>query len=119
MSLSGPARDDQSELLEGGYYSIIDGDAFSIAKILKLEAEKVHVRIYKQHFPDRPICIDTEELTLGTIHDKDGFGMGHLPLRLSTFMTSEPSFLTRIEIQPSELQGYNMWKETSGGSVWE
>jgi len=45
------SHDDQSELFEGGYYSVIDGDVFSIAKVLKLDADTVHVRIYKQHFP--------------------------------------------------------------------
>jgi hypothetical protein len=112
-------RNAPSELLEGAYYSIIDGDVFSIAKILKLESEIVHVRIYKQHFPQRPRSIDPGVLTLGTIHDKDGFGMGHLPLRLATFMDREPIFLTHAEVQPDELEGYNFWKESAGGGVWE
>jgi hypothetical protein len=58
-------RNAPSELFEGAYYSIIDGDEFSIAKVLKLEPEIVHVRIYKQHFPQRPRSIDHPALTLG------------------------------------------------------
>ena len=108
-----------SELFEGGYYSIIDGDTYSIAKVLKLEQEIVHVRIYKQHFPQRPRSIDPAALTLGTIHDKDGFGMGHLPLRLATFLASGPMFLTHAEVTSQELEGYNVWKESAGGGVWE
>jgi hypothetical protein len=119
MSLSDSARAAHSELFEGGYYSIADGDDFCIAKVLKLEDDIVHVRIYKQHFPQRPRSIDISALTLGTINDEDGFGMGHLPLRLATFMESEPSFLTYSEVKPLELQGYNMWKETAGGAVFE
>jgi len=119
MSLSDSARAAHSELFEGGYYSIADGDTFSIAKILKLEVEVVHVRIYKQHFPQRPRSIDISALTLGTINDEDGFGMGHLPLRLATFQESEPSFVTYSQIKPEELEGYNLWKETAGGGVWE
>jgi hypothetical protein len=119
MADSVSTRSAPSELFEGGYYSIIDGDTFSIAKVLKLEPEIVHVRIYKQHFPQRPRSIDPAALTLGTIHDKDGFGMGHLPLRLATFMDSEPIFLTHAEVTPEELEGYNLWKESSGGGVWE
>jgi hypothetical protein len=112
-------RNAPSELFEGAYYSIIDGDDFSIAKVLKLEPEIVHVRIYKQHFSQRPRSIDPGALTLGSIHDKDGFGMGHLPLRLATFMESDPIFLTHSELKPEELAGYNLWKESAGGGVWE
>lgn len=119
MSDSLSTRIAPSELFEGAYYSIIDGDVFSIAKVLKLEPEIVHVRIYKQHFPQRPRSIDPAMLTLGTIHDKDGFGMGHLPLRLATFIDREPMFLTHAEVPPKELEGYNFWKESADGGVWE
>src|SRR4029077_789923 len=119
MPQSEPTRDAQSQLFEGGYYSIVDGDVFSVAKVLKLEADKVHVRIYKQHFPQRPRSIDPSALTLGTIHDKDGFGMGHLPLPLCPFLERDPSFLTYAEVQTPELDGYNMWKESADGAVFE
>jgi hypothetical protein len=121
MADSVSTRSAPSELFEGAYYSIVDGDTFSIAKVLKLEPEPeiVHVRIYKQHFPQRPRAIDPAALTLGTIHDKDGFGMGHLPLRLATFMDRDPIFLTHAEVKPEELEGYNFWKESADGGVWE
>ena len=119
MADSFSTRSAPSELFEGAYYSIIDGDTFSIAKVLKLEPEIVHVRIYKQHFQQRPRSIDSAALTLGTIHDQDGFGMGHLPLRLASFMDREPIFLTHAEVLPNELEGYNFWKETAEGSVFE
>jgi hypothetical protein len=54
MSDSLSTRNAPSELFEGAYYSIVDGDEFSVAKVLKLEPEIAHVRIYKQHFPQRP-----------------------------------------------------------------
>jgi hypothetical protein len=119
MADSVSTRNAPSELFEGAYYSIIDGETFSIAKVLKLEPEIVHVRIYKQHFSQRPKSIDPEALTLGTIHDKDDFGMGHLPLRMATFMESSPIFLTHTEVKSDELEGYNLWKESAGGGVWE
>jgi hypothetical protein len=108
MADSASTRNAPSELFEGAYYSIIDGGTFSIAKVLKIEPEIVHVKIYKQHFSQRPRSIDPSALTLGSIHDKDGFGMGHLPLRLATFMDREPIFLTHAEVLPNELQGYNV-----------
>lgn len=109
----------QSALFEGGYYSISDGDGFSIAKILKLEADIVHVRVYKQHFAQRPRSIDVNSLTLGTILDQDGFGMSHLPLRVATFKQRKPVFLTHSEVKTEELDGYNLWKETANGAVFE
>jgi hypothetical protein len=112
---SGKAR---SELFEGGYYSIAEGETFRIAKILKLDPDIVHVRIYKQTFHQRPRSIDPALLTLGTIHDCDGFGMGHLPLRLTRFKNREPWFLTYSEVKPEELEGYEHWK-LAGGGVWE
>jgi hypothetical protein len=119
MADSVSTRSAPSELFEGAYYSIVDGETFSIAKVLKLEAEIVHVRIYKQHFQQRPRSIDPAALTLGTIHDKDGFGMSHLPLRLVTFLNSDPIFLTHTEVTPQELEGYNFWKESADGGIWE
>jgi hypothetical protein len=113
------SRNAQSELFEGGYYSIIDSDRFSIAKVLKVEPDKVHVRIYQQHFAERPRSIDPSVLTLGTIFDKDNLGINHLPLRLETFMQHKPLFLTYVEVQPNELNGYNLWKETANGTVFE
>jgi hypothetical protein len=105
-----------SELFEGGYYSIEDGDIFAIAKVLKLEPEVVHVRVYKQHFQQRPRAIDPVQLTLGTNQDCD-VGVGHLPLRMDTFMSREPLFLTYTEVDSMELEAYAMWKEYDGG-VW-
>ena len=119
MADSVSTRNAPSELFEGAYYSVIDAEMFSIAKVLKLEPDKVHVRIYQQHFAERPRSIDPSALTLGTIHDKDGFGMGYLPLRLATFMNSEPMFLTHAEVTPQELEGYNLWKESADGGVWQ
>ena len=63
MSDSVSTRNAPSELFEGAYYSIADGDRFSIAKVLRLEPKIVHVRIYKQHFPQRPRSIDPGALT--------------------------------------------------------
>lgn len=105
-----------SELFEGGYYSIIDGDEFAIAKVLKIDSEIVHVTIYKQHFSQRPQSIDTAQLTLGKIFDQDGFGMSHLPLRIETFRSREPLFITHSEVTSDELKGYETWKEVQGGA---
>lgn len=116
--MSPSSKDARSELFEGGYYSIIDGERFGIAKVLRIDPEIVHVRIYKEHFPRRPRSIDPGQLTLGTILDEDGFGISHLPLRLETFLHREPLFVTHSDVSASELGGYEAWKAAEGG-VWE
>lgn len=110
--------DARSELFEGGYYSVADGPCFGIAKILKLEPDKVHIRVYKQRFTSRPRSVDIGQLTLGTIHDTDGIGAGHVPLLLATFRGWEPAFLTYSEVKPDELEGYEVWNDCNG-DVWE
>src|SRR6476660_9614698 len=91
---------DQSALFEGGYYSIVDGETFRVAKVLKLEEETVHIRLYIQLFLQRPRSIDAGALTLGTTHDEGGFGMAHVPLLLTAFMEHQAMFLTYAEVKP-------------------
>lgn len=65
----------------GGLYSVDDGEGwYRIAKVLVVENDGVHVRLYKNKFKTRPTSVEFASLSLGSIHDKDGFGMGHLPL---------------------------------------
>ncbi len=118
MPLFRSSENARSELFEGAYYSLVDGDEFSIAKALKVEPEIVHVRIYKERFPQRPCSIDPGQLTLGTVFDKDGFGMGHLPLGLDGVRRRDPRFITHSGVTADELEGYELWKESRGG-VWE
>jgi hypothetical protein len=102
-------------LFEDGYDSIIDGDEFGIAKVLKIDPDIVHVRIYKQHFSQRPRAIHPDQLTLGTIHDKDGFGMGRLPLPIATFPSHEPRFITPSAVTAKELEGCTLRRDAEGG----
>jgi len=96
-------------------YSIDNGDGeFGIVKIIVLEPQAVHVRLYKQKFAIRPVSIDAKSLTLGSIDDKDGFGIGHLPLSRNEFESWEPIFLTQQSVSQEELDGYEMWKQGSG-----
>jgi hypothetical protein len=85
-----------------------------VVKILVLEPEAVHVRIYKQTFLTRPASVDPKSLTLGAIDDKDGFSIGHLPLSRQTFASWDPVFLSQQSVSDEELEGYKMWKDASG-----
>jgi hypothetical protein len=77
----------------------------------------VHIRLYKNFFATRPTIIDQSKLTLGTIDDPDGFGMGHLPVSRDQFRAWHPVFITKTAVQKDELEGYELWKESNGG-VW-
>jgi hypothetical protein len=91
---------------------------YAIAKVLVRDPAIVHVRVYKEWFPSRPQRIETAALSLGSIHDPDGFGMGHLPLSEGAFGLWEPIVIHREPVTEDELDGYQIWKESRGG-VWE
>jgi len=105
-----------TSMTEGGIYSIDNGNGkFGIAKILKVEPGIVHVRIYKNKFEPRPTSVNVEELSLGSIHDKDGFGMGHLPISERDFRQWKPVLLITKGVTEEELEGYKLWKDAGGG----
>jgi hypothetical protein len=104
--------------IEGGLYVIESESRFRVLKVLRVEDDVVHVRIYKNTYESVPGRVDPSTLALGTIHDEDGFGIGHQPTRLKTFLSWHPQFLQHSLVEDSELEGYNYWKEVGGG-VWE
>ena len=105
------------DLVAGGIYSIAEGGGrFGIVKLLAQDEGLCHVRMYKQKFASRPERVDPSELSLGTIHDKDGFGMGHLPLRYEVFRAWQPVLILTTPVTSEELEGYRVWKEASGGA---
>jgi hypothetical protein len=108
-----------SELKVGGLYSVNDSEGtYRIAKVLALDEDAVHVRLYKNKFPSRPQTVDPSTLSLGSIDDKDGFGMGHLPLSREGFANWQPVFISQTSVSEEELEGYRMWKE-AGGGIWQ
>ena len=104
------------ELKVGGLYSVNDGEgSYRVAKILVLDDSAVHIRLYKNKYPSRPQSVDLSTLSLGSINDKDGFGMGHLPLSRKAFANWQPIFLFQSSVTEEELEGYKMWKQDHGG----
>jgi len=106
-------------LRAGDVCSVRSGrEAYAIAKVLARDPGIVHVRIYKEKFQCPPERIRTTQLSLGTIDDTDGFGVGHLPVSEGEFGLWGPVIIGREEISIEELEGHQMWKE-AGGGVWE
>ena len=105
-----------SGLREGALYIVNDGEgAFRVAKVLVVDDRGVHVRLYKNKWKERPKAVDLSTLSMGSIHDPDGFGMGHLPLSKKSFAGWQPIFLQDGVVAKDELDGYEMWKQGGGG----
>lgn len=99
----------------GDLYSIRDKHGYGVVKVLVVDPDVVHIRLYKNKFPERPTQIDPSRLSVGTIDDPDGFGMGHLPISLTEFQTWDPVLIMRSKVIPDELEGYEEWKKDHGG----
>ena len=92
---------------EGGLYSTPNEDGtYAVLKILKLDPEGVHLRLYAQALAERPTDVQIETLDLG---------IGHLPIARSSFATWDLQYLKTVPVQAEELEGYQLWQEAGGG----
>ena len=100
----------------GVLYSVDTGKGyFQVAKVLAVTKMGVHIRLYKNQFQSRPTSVDLGSLKLGKIQDKDGFGIGHLPLTHRAFAEWRPEYMALSTVQPDELDGYREWESAQGG----
>ena len=108
----------QERLVEGGLYSTRnDSGSYSVLKILKLDPQGVHVRIYSNQFADHPSKLDESKLYMAGVDRKpnESLGMGHAPISRRSFASWGARFITIAPVRQDELEGYEMWKEASGG----
>jgi hypothetical protein len=104
----------------GDLCSVAGGDMFRIVKVLRVDPNAVHIRVYAPRYHDRPVAAAKEQLTLGTVDDGE-FGIGHLPLDPSEFERWEPEVIANEPVQPDELEGYEVWAEAAAegrAGVW-
>jgi hypothetical protein len=99
----------------GDLDSIRDKHGYGVVKVLVVDPDVVHIRLYKNTFPERPSQIDPSRLSVGTIDDPDGFGMGHLPISRNEFQSWHPVLIMQSKVTPDELEGYEEWKKDQGG----
>jgi hypothetical protein len=74
----------------------------------------------RKTYPERPSEVPDEDLYLGTVFDEE-FGLGHLPLDADAFEQWEPQVIRHTELQPDELEGYEIWRDAEDegqGGVW-
>jgi hypothetical protein len=99
-------------LKAGAICSVDNGDGkFGIVKILVIDDDIAHIRIYKNKYNQRPVSIDTATLSLGSIYDTDGAGIGHTPLDRKAFDNWNPEVIRYEDVLEEELEGYHIWKE--------
>ena len=104
-------------LAPGDVCSIKSEDRFSVAKVLAKSGDVVHVRIYKEKFAIRPQLLEMRALSLGSIDDPDGFGVGHVPLSCARFGSWLPARFRSDPVTDDEFVWVTEW-ERSGGDVW-
>ena len=114
-------------LVPGALYSI-RGSAegtFQVIKVLALDDLGIHICLYGNAFARRPTTIAPELLDTAPflslapedIGQEWPLSVGHLPLMVSTFLGMQPVFITRTDVIPEELEGYEEWKEAGGGYI--
>lgn len=101
----------EGDLRAGSICTIDNGDStYGVVKVLVIDADEAHVKIYKNKYDQRPATVDQKTLSLGSIDDKDGFGVGHVPLTRKGFEDWKPVEVNWEEVTKEELEGYEMWK---------
>lgn len=92
-----------SNLIEGGVYvSHNDDGSFSVSKILVLEPDVVHIRLYANTFKTIPNDLNSAELE---------YAIGHTPLEKRNFLYWEPALFKVEEVSEEELEGYQYYME--------
>jgi hypothetical protein len=101
----------KEEIKAGSICTIEDGEGkFGIVKVLVINDIEAHIKLYKNKYNQRPNKVDIKTLNLGGIGDKNGFGIGHIPLDREGFDNWKPESVDFEEVTESDLYGYNLWK---------
>ena len=102
----------------GGLYSTPHEDGkYAVIKILKIDPEGVHLRMYSNTFAERPHDVDESKLYMAGVDHKpdEALGMGHAPISKSSFATWGAELIKVVSVREDELEGYKMWVEAKGG----
>jgi hypothetical protein len=95
----------------GSICSVDEGDGkFGIVKILVISDEIIHLKIYTNKYTERPIAVDINTLSTGSVYDEDEFGIGHLPANRKVFDSWSPIAIAFDEVTNDDLEGYEIWK---------
>ena len=105
-----------ADVTVGGVYAIRESLVrWGVVKVLKLEDGVVHLRYYRNKTWFKPTAKVADRLTLGSIDDKRGFGIGHMPMSESQFHLWHAERLFVEDVSEDELEGYRHWHQAGGG----
>jgi len=91
------------DLKAGGLYVLQNRDStYYIAKILVIDNDAVHMRMYSNTFQAKPHDISSDTLTIL---------IGHAPMDKNGFLKERPELIKMEEVKDSELEGYKLYKE--------
>jgi hypothetical protein len=103
----------------GDLVSVVAGDGrIGVVKVLATDEIGVHIRLYRERFDARPLSVEPEMLTLGSIFDPPPrpFSIGHIPLRHEAFAGWQPQLIASGgTVHEDKLEGYCDWAEAEGG----
>src|SRR6185295_2622452 len=113
-------RPPETKLLAGGLYTVeSEPGKFGDAKLLVYEDGICHVRLYREEYPSRPATLDPTKLTLGGADDKEGFSLGHVPLREESFRAWKPVLAGKAEVKAEELEAIESGRRRAGGARFD
>lgn len=105
--VSKDAKNNDTNLVVGGLYLAQDDDGtYGVSKILALEDQGVHVRLYSDKFETKPTDLNSADLK---------FIIGHVPIGKEGFISSKPELLKVEKVTDEELEGYNYYLEAMKG----
>lgn len=97
------------EIKPGDLFTVRDGDAFSVLKVLATDPGRVHVRQFGLRYPERPWTVKSSTL-LRNANEGNAKTFPHLPLDFQEFLRWEPSLLRSEPLTEEELKPMEVWR---------
>lgn len=94
----------------GQIFSVRSSRGFKVLKILAVDADTVHIRIYDNEYQERPKAVDVRSLKIANPIGPDGSGAGYVAVVKARFSSWNPVMIEQAAVSADELQGYRKWQ---------
>jgi uncharacterized protein YndB with AHSA1/START domain len=100
-------------------------DSWAVAKLLRSELMRVHLRIAADRWPERPLSVPPSAWLAAPVSFEEATGdmskiwpvmIGHYPLSRAGLGAAKPQFAGVATLEHEELGGYRTWREHHGGT---
>lgn len=100
-----------SDIVVGGIYASQREDgAYGVVKVLAVDKDTVHVRMYRNTYDTLPESLDPADLQVGEPGDPEGFGIDHAPFAIEGWLDKE-TLVARDSVRDEELDGYHYYRK--------